>query len=98
MGLAAAWAGGSFEISVQMRGQISLHHAARAVDAALLCELAHRAGRTGAQTWMSALFATSPATASPHDAPAATLRERRERLRAELPVLAAAALASSQAA
>ena len=98
MGLAAAWAGGSFEISVQMRGQISLHHAARAVDAALLCELAQRAGRSGAQTWMSALFATSPAAASPHDAPAATLRERRERLRAELPVLAAAALASSQAA
>ena len=81
-----------------MRGQIALHQAARAVDAALLCELAQRAGRSGGQTWMSALFATSPAAATPHDAPAVTLRERRERLRAELPVLAQAALASSQAA
>jgi len=98
MGLGAAWAGGAFEISVQMRGQVALHHAARAVDAALLCELAQRAGRIGAQTWMSALFAASPAAASPQDAPAATLQERRARLRAELPVLAAAAIASSQAA
>jgi hypothetical protein len=98
MGLGAAWAGSAFEISVQMRGHVALHHAARAVDAALLCELAQRAGRSGAQTWMSALFATSVAAASPHDAPGATLRERRDRLRSELPVLTAAALASSQAA
>jgi len=98
MGLGAAWGGAAFEISVQMRGRVALHQAARAVDAALLSELAQRAGRSGAQTWMSALFAISPASASPHGAPAATLRERREKLRAELPTLAAAALASSQAA
>ncbi|MFL5379769.1 MAG: inositol-3-phosphate synthase [Myxococcales bacterium] len=98
MGLGAAWGGGAFEISVQMRGHIALHQAARAVDAALLCELAQRGGRSGAQTWMSALFATSAGPASPHGAPAVSLRERRQQLRAELAVLAKAALASSQAA
>jgi hypothetical protein len=98
MGLGAAWAGGAFEISVGLRGKVALHYAARAVDAALLTEVAQRAGRRGAQTWMSALFATSPATAAPRDAPPASLGERRAQLRAELPVLAAAVQSSSQAA
>jgi hypothetical protein len=98
MGLGCAWGGGAFEVAVQMRGHVALHHAARATDAALLCELAQRAGRSGAQTWMSALFAASPGLAAPQGAPAATLRARRDQLRAELPILAKTALASSQAA
>src|SRR5713101_6733909 len=52
MTLARAWAGGAFELSIELRGQIALHLAARGLDAALLLELAARAGRTGAQDWM----------------------------------------------
>jgi Myo-inositol-1-phosphate synthase len=91
MGLASAWAGSAFELSVELRGQIALHLAARALDAALLAELAVRAGRSGAQDWMDALFAAPIATVSPREARATSLAERRARLRAELPILAAAA-------
>ncbi|HYZ89521.1 MAG TPA: inositol-3-phosphate synthase, partial [Myxococcales bacterium] len=59
MGLASAWAGGAFEVSIELRGQIALHLAARALDATLLIDLATRAGRSGAQGWMDALF-TAP--------------------------------------
>ena len=93
MGLAAAWAGSAFELSIELRGQIALHLAARALDAALLAELATRARRAGAQDWMDALFAAPIAPVSPREARSATLAERRARLRAEIPVLAAAAAA-----
>src|SRR5205823_2881655 len=48
MGLGSAWAGGAFELSIELRGHVALHLAARALDAALLLDLAARAGRTGA--------------------------------------------------
>jgi myo-inositol-1-phosphate synthase len=91
MGLAAAWAGGAFELSIELRGQIALHLAARALDAALLVDLATRAGRTGAQDWMDAFFAAPILPDAPREAQAATLAERRARLFAELPLLAASA-------
>jgi len=93
MGLASAWAGSCFELSIELRGQIALHLAARALDAALLAELAMRAGRAGAQEWMDALFAAPIAPVSPREARSATLAERRARLRAEIPAVAAAAAA-----
>jgi myo-inositol-1-phosphate synthase len=91
MGLGTAWAGGAFELSVELRGQVALYLAARAFDAALLTELASRAGRAGAQQWMDALFAAPLGSAGPHEAAATTLADRRARLHAELPALAAAA-------
>ena len=91
MGLGSAWAGGAFELSLELRGQVALHLAARALDAALLVDLAARARRTGAQEWMGALFAAPLGTASPHEAPPLSLSERRERLLAELPALARSA-------
>ena len=93
MALASAWAGGAFELSIELRGQIALHLAARAVDAALLLELAARAGRSGAQDWMDALFVEPISSVAPREAPPGTLAERRERLARELPALAAAAAA-----
>ena len=88
IGLGCAWAGGAFELSLELRGQVQLHLAARALDAALLADLAARAGRKGAQEWLDALFAAPIGTASPHAAPPMSLAMRRERLLAELPALA----------
>src|SRR5438445_9504732 len=93
MALASAWAGGAFELSIELRGQIALHLAARALDAALLLELAARAGRSGAPDWMDALFVEPISSVAPREAPPGTLAERRERLARELPALAAAAAA-----
>jgi len=98
MALARAWAGGAFELSIELRGQIALHLAARGLDAALLLELAARAGRTGAQDWMDALFAAPIASVAMHEARPPTLAERRARLAAEIPALAAAAAAAVEAA
>jgi myo-inositol-1-phosphate synthase len=91
MGLGSAWAGGAFELSLELRGQVALYLAARALDAALLIELAARAGRSGAQDWMDALFSAPLGTASPRQATAMSLQERRARLVAELPALAQSA-------
>lgn len=88
IGRAEAWAGGALELSIELRGQVALHLAARAFDAALLTDLAIRAGRSGAQDWMDALFATPLGSGTPREAAAATLAERRARLHAELPALA----------
>ncbi len=98
MTLARAWAGGAFELSIELRGQIALHLAARGLDAALFLELAARAGRTGAQDWMDALFAAPIASVAVHEARPPTLAERRARLTAEMPALAAAAAAAVEAA
>jgi hypothetical protein len=98
MGLASAWAGGGFELSIELRGQIALHLAARGLDAALLVDLAARAGRTGGQGWMDALFSAPILPDAPRQARAATLAERRARLHAELPLLAAAASEGTAAA
>jgi len=87
MGLGGTWAGGVFELSLELRGQVALYLAARALDASLLIDLAARAGRSGAQEWMDALFA-SPLGATPvRDATKGSLMERRARLVAELPGL-----------
>ena len=88
MGLGRGWAGAEFELSVELRGQVALHLAARALDAALLVELAARAGRAGAQTWMDALFTLAMGSATPQAATVSALMQRRARLVAELPVLA----------
>jgi len=98
MGLASAWAGGAFELSIELRGQIALHLAARGVDAALLVDLAARAGRIGAQDWMDALFTAPILPDAPREAQPASLAERRARLHAELPLLAAAASEGNAAA
>ena len=91
MGLGSAWAGGACELSLELRGQVALHLAARALDAALLVDLAARARRSGAQEWMGALFAAPLGTAWPREAPPQSLAKRRERLLAELPALARSA-------
>jgi myo-inositol-1-phosphate synthase len=88
MGLGSGFAGGAFELSLELRGQIALHLAARALDAALLVDLAARAGRAGAQEWMDALFADRLGAKAPHQALSLSLLERRARLVAELPALA----------
>lgn len=88
MGLGSAWAGGAFELSLEIRGQVALYHAARALDAALLIELAARAGRSGAQDWMDSLFAEPLGAPLPREAAAPSLLARRARLLAELPALA----------
>jgi myo-inositol-1-phosphate synthase len=98
MGLGACWAGASLELSIEVRGQIALHQAARALDAALLIELAQRAGRCGAQEWMAGLFASQPGSSAPREAQPRTLSERRALLVAELPALAAEATDSTRAA
>ena len=91
MGLGMAWAGGAFELSLELRGQVALYLAARAVDAALLIELASRAGRTGAQQWMDGLFAAPLGAPLPHEATLRSIAERRAALVEELPALAEAA-------
>ena len=91
MGLGAAWAGGAFELSLELRGPVGLHLAARALDAALLVELAARAQRSGAQEWMDALFLSPLGSASPREARTVSLAGRRARLLAELPALARSA-------
>ena len=91
MGLVTGWAGGAFELSFELRGQIALHLAARALDAALLTDLAMRARRSGAQDWMDALFAAPLGASGPKGAAPTTLLERRARLLAELPALARSA-------
>lgn len=95
MGLGSAWAGGAFELSLELRGQVALYLAARALDAALLVELAARAGRKGAQPWMDALFAAPLGAAVPHEAASRSIAERRARLNAELSSLADAARRSA---
>jgi len=87
MGLGGTWAGGVFELSLELRGQVALYLAARALDASLLIELAARAGRSGAQEWMDALFASPLGATSMRDATKGSLIERRARLVAELPGL-----------
>lgn len=91
MGLGAAWAGGAFELSLELRGQVALYQAARALDAALLIELAQRAGRGGAQEWMDALFAAPLGARALHEAASLSVLERRARMFAELPALAESA-------
>jgi hypothetical protein len=91
MGLGSGFAGGAFELSLELRGQVALHLAARALDAALLVDLAARAGRTGAQPWMDALFGARLGTKAPREAISPSILERRERLLAELPALARSA-------
>jgi myo-inositol-1-phosphate synthase len=88
MVLGSAWAGGAFELSLELRGQVALYHAARALDAALLVELAARAGRSGAQGWLDALFAAPLGARGLQDSASLSLSERRARLLAELPELA----------
>lgn len=88
MALGPAWAGGAFELSIELRGQAALYLAARALDAALLVDLAARAGRTGAQEWMDALFAAPLGATALREAAKGTLLERRARMAAELPLLA----------
>ncbi len=87
MGLGRGWAGADFELSLELRGQVALHLAARALDAALLLEFAARAGRAGAQGWMDALFTVAMGSATPQPATVLSLMERRARLVAELPAL-----------
>ncbi|HET9753199.1 MAG TPA: inositol-3-phosphate synthase [Myxococcales bacterium] len=92
MGLGCGWAGAPFEASMELRGQVPLYLAARALDAALLVDLAARAGRAGVQEWMGALFAAPLANRSPREAAAPlTLADRRARLVRELPSLARSA-------
>lgn len=91
MAAAHGFAGTSVELSIELRGQVAVYQAARALDAALLLELAHRAGRTGAQEFMDALFTAPLGAASPRHAQQLTLAERRARLWAELPALAQSA-------
>ena len=91
MGLGSAWAGGAFELSIELRGHLALHLAARALDSALLLDLAARAGRTGAQGWMDGLFAAPLGSATPREAAGLSLLGRRARLLAELPALARSA-------
>jgi myo-inositol-1-phosphate synthase len=88
MGLGSGFAGGAFELSMELRGQVALHLGARALDAALFLDLAARAGRKGAQDWMDALFASRLASKAPREALSLSLLERRSRLVAELPALA----------
>jgi myo-inositol-1-phosphate synthase len=88
MALGAAWAGGAFELSIELRGQVALYLAARALDASLLVDLAGRAGRSGAQEWMDALFAVPMGSTTPRAAAQGTLLERRAAMTAELPALA----------
>jgi myo-inositol-1-phosphate synthase len=87
MALGGSWAGGVFELSLELRGQVALYLAARALDASLLIELAARAGRSGAQEWMDALFASPLGATSERDTTKVSLLERRARLVAELPGL-----------
>jgi len=87
MSLAGGWAGGAFELSVELRGQVALYLAGRALDAALLIDLAARAGRKGGQDWMEALFAGPLGSSTPRQAVRPTLAHRRDRLFAELPAL-----------
>ncbi|MCA1829134.1 MAG: inositol-3-phosphate synthase [Myxococcales bacterium] len=91
IGLGSAWAGGAFELSLELRGQVALYLAARALDAALLLELAARARRTGAQEWMEALFTVPLGTPTLHEAAPRSIAERRALLTAELSSLAEAA-------
>lgn len=90
MALASAWAGGAMELSVELRGQTALYLAGRALDAALLTDLAGAAGRRGPQDWLGAFFAAPLGATAPREAAARTLQERRARMIAELPQLAAA--------
>src|SRR2546428_2685208 len=48
-----------FELSLELRGPVGLYLAARALDAALLVELAARAQRSGAQEWTRSSFRRS---------------------------------------
>lgn len=91
MGLGSGFAGGAFELSLELRGQVALYLAARALDAALLVDLAARAGRTGPQDWMDALFTARLGSKAPREANSPPIRDRRERLIAELPALARSA-------
>ncbi|HEY2028795.1 MAG TPA: inositol-3-phosphate synthase [Myxococcales bacterium] len=91
MALGCSWAGGAFEVSIELRGQVALYLAGRSLDAALFVELAGRAGRSGAQLWMDPLFATPLGSTIPRAAAQGTLLERRAAMMAELSVLASVA-------
>ena len=90
-----SWAGGMLELSFELRGPLALHLAGRAFDAALLADLALRAGATGAQTFLNSLFAaplgTNDSAVKLHAQPMTA--SRRADLLAALPGLAAAARA-----
>ena len=88
MTLATGFGGSAFEISLELRGPVAQYLAGRSLDAALLIDLAARAGRVGPQDWMGALFAASLGSATPREAATTTLAGRRARLRAELAVVA----------
>ena len=88
MGLASAWAGGAMELSLELRGQVPLYLAGRALDATLMTDLAVRAGSAGAQEWMDALFAAPLGSLTPREM-ASTLAQRRSRMLSQLPQLAA---------
>jgi hypothetical protein len=100
LALSPSWAGGALELSFELRGPLALHVAARGFDAALLVDLAQRAGASGGQGWLSALFAAPvPSSLSPGKREAlVSLAERREQLLAAVPELAAAARARATAA
>jgi hypothetical protein len=89
MALGAAWAGGAFELSLELRGRVALYLAARALDAGLMVDLAARAGRSGGQWWMESLFAAPLGSATPRAAAQGTILERRAGMAAEISVLAA---------
>ncbi|GAC1337245.1 MAG: hypothetical protein NVSMB23_03480 [Myxococcales bacterium] len=98
--LAPSFAGGGLEFSFELRGPLALQLAARALDAALLTELALRAGASGVQAWMGALFSAplaAPLTAGKREQ-VPSYAERRELLLAALPGLAATAAARASAA
>jgi hypothetical protein len=89
MALGAAWAGGAFELSLELRGRVALYLAARALDAGLLVDLAMRAGRSGSQGWMDSLFTAPLGSTTPRAAAAGSILERRAAMAAEVAVLAA---------
>jgi len=64
MGHALAWAGGALELSIELRGQISLYLAARALDASLLVDLAARACAPSFLRWLNVRDAKRPDFAS----------------------------------
>ena len=76
------------ELSLELRGQVPLYLAGRALDATLMTDLAVRAGSAGAQEWMDALFAAPLGSLTPREM-ASTLAQRRSRMLSQLPQLAA---------
>ena len=76
MGARFGFAGGAFELSLELRGQIALHLAARARRrGAARPPGGMRAGRTGPQHWMDALFAARLGAKAPREAVSPPLLE-----------------------